>query len=57
MRELRTSTLRPARVIHVCDDIACLTRGAGAICEEFRNSGFQTVNSIGNGYFEDYLNA
>jgi NADH-quinone oxidoreductase subunit F len=27
-------TLRPARVIHICDDIACLTRGAGAICEE-----------------------
>jgi NADH-quinone oxidoreductase subunit F len=27
-------TPRPARVIHVCDDIACLTRGAGAICEE-----------------------
>src|SRR5579862_8944664 len=27
-------TPRPARVIHVCDDIACLTRGAGAICGE-----------------------
>ena len=29
---------------------------SGAICEEFRNSGFQTVDSIGNGYFEDHLN-
>jgi hypothetical protein len=26
------------------------------ICEEFRNSGFRTVNSSGGGYFEDYLN-
>ena len=23
---------RPARVVHVCDDIACKTRGAEAIC-------------------------
>jgi len=30
---------------------------SGAICEEFRNCGFQTVNSVGDGYFEDYLNA
>src|SRR5262249_32427005 len=25
---------RPAVVAHVCDDIACLTRGAGKICED-----------------------
>ena len=25
---------RPPVVTHVCDDIACLTRGAGALCEE-----------------------
>jgi hypothetical protein len=29
----------------------------GTICEDFRKSGFQTVNSFGDGYFEDYLNA
>ena len=27
----------------------------GTICEDFRKSGFQTVNSFGDGYFEDYL--
>jgi hypothetical protein len=27
-----------------------------AICADFRNSGFRTVNSLGDGYFEDYLN-
>jgi NADH-quinone oxidoreductase subunit F len=27
-------TPRPARVVHVCDDIACLTRGAAGLCEE-----------------------
>jgi hypothetical protein len=27
----------------------------GAICEDFRKIGFQTVNSFGDGYFEDYL--
>jgi len=27
-----------------------------AICEDFYKSGFQTVNSLGDGYFEDYLN-
>ncbi len=27
----------------------------GGICEDFRKSGFQTVNSFGSGYFEDYL--
>jgi len=29
----------------------------GAICEDFRNGGFQTVHSFGKGYFEDYLDA
>jgi hypothetical protein len=29
----------------------------GAICEDFRQSGFQTVNSFGAGYFEDFLSA
>jgi hypothetical protein len=28
----------------------------GPICEDFRKNGFQTVNSFGDGYFEDYLN-
>lgn len=28
-----------------------------AICEDFRNNGFRTVNSFGQGYFEGYLNA
>ncbi len=28
-----------------------------AICEDFRKSGFQTVNSFGDGYFEDYLSS
>lgn len=27
-----------------------------AICEDFHQSGFQTVNSFGKGYFEDFLN-
>ncbi len=27
------------------------------ICEDFRKSGFQTVNSFGSGYFEDFLNS
>jgi NADH-quinone oxidoreductase subunit F len=25
---------QPATVVHVCDDIACLARGAGALCDE-----------------------
>jgi hypothetical protein len=29
----------------------------GAICDDFLQSGFQTVNSFGNSCFEDYLNA
>jgi hypothetical protein len=29
----------------------------GDICKDFRNSCFQTVNSFGDGYFKDYLNA
>jgi NADH-quinone oxidoreductase subunit F len=33
-----STTPRPARVIHVCDDIACLTRGAGAICEQLEKN-------------------
>jgi hypothetical protein len=28
-----------------------------AICKDFRNSGFRSVNSLGNNYFEDYLRA
>jgi len=26
-------------------------------CEDFRKSGFQTFNSFGSGYFEDFLNS
>ena len=29
---------RPPAVVHVCDDIACLTRGAGEICERLEQT-------------------
>jgi len=32
--ELFSLTPRPAVVAHVCDDIACMTRGAGALCSD-----------------------
>ena len=39
---------RPARVVHVCDDIACKTKGADAICrqltEKFGEPGTPTKN-------------
>ncbi len=31
-------TPRPRRVVHVCDDIACRARGAGAICERLEQT-------------------
>jgi NADH-quinone oxidoreductase subunit F len=31
---LFSTTPRPPRVVHVCDDIACLTRGADRLCAE-----------------------
>ena len=31
-------TPRPPVVAHVCDDISCLTRGAGALCEELERT-------------------
>ncbi len=31
---LLSTTPRPRRVVHVCDDIACRTRGAARLCEE-----------------------
>jgi NADH-quinone oxidoreductase subunit F len=30
---LLSTTPRPPRVLHVCDDVACRARGAGALCE------------------------
>ena len=35
---------RPPRVVHVCDDIACLTRGAGELCEKLE----QTLGPAGS---------
>ncbi len=29
---------RPPRVVHVCDDIACLARGAGRVCEDLEGT-------------------
>src|SRR5438105_8907710 len=31
-------TRRPLRVVHVCDDIACLASGAGRLCDEIERS-------------------
>ena len=35
---------RPPRVVHVCDDIACLTRGAAELCEKLE----QTLGPAGS---------
>ena len=35
---------RPPQVVHVCDDIACLTRGAGELCEKLE----QTLGPAGS---------
>src|SRR5262249_37078214 len=40
---------RPAIVAHVCDDIACLTRGAGKICEELEKKLGAPGSSCHNG--------
>jgi NADH-quinone oxidoreductase subunit F len=32
--KLFSTTQKPARVVHVCDDIACIAAGAGALCRE-----------------------
>jgi len=40
---LFSTTPRPPFVLHVCDDIACMTAGAGQLCEELE----QTVGAPG----------
>ena len=35
---LLSTTPRPPRVVHVCDDIACRTRGADRLCDELEKS-------------------
>ena len=41
---------RPARVVHVCDDIACLTRGAGDLCENLEHTLGPAGSSTSNGH-------
>jgi NADH-quinone oxidoreductase subunit F len=36
--EMFSLTRKPAVVAHVCDDIACMTRGAGALCGELERA-------------------
>jgi NADH-quinone oxidoreductase subunit F len=36
--EMFSLTRKPAVVAHVCDDIACVTRGAGALCGELERT-------------------
>jgi NADH-quinone oxidoreductase subunit F len=36
--EMFSLTRKPAVVAHVCDDIACVTRGAGALCGELEHT-------------------
>ncbi len=38
---LLSTTPRPPRVVHVCDDIACRTRGADRLCDELEKSAGQ----------------
>ena len=40
---------RPPRVVHVCDDIACLTRGAGELCEKLEQTLGPAGSSTSNG--------
>jgi NADH-quinone oxidoreductase subunit F len=35
---LLSTTPRPPRVVHVCDDIACRTRGAARLCDELEKT-------------------
>ena len=37
--KLFSTTPAPKRVVHVCDDIACICAGAEALCEEIERSG------------------
>jgi NADH-quinone oxidoreductase subunit F len=37
--ELFATEPRPARMLHVCDDIVCLASGAGGICERLERAG------------------
>ena len=41
---------RPPRVVHVCDDIACLTRGAGELCEKLEQTLGPAGSSTSNGH-------
>ena len=40
---------RPPRVVYVCDDIACLTRGAGELCEKLEQTLGPAGSSTSNG--------
>ena len=42
---LLSTTPRPRRVVHVCDDIACRTRGAAQLCDELERSVGPTISA------------
>ncbi|MGA7354039.1 MAG: NAD(P)H-dependent oxidoreductase subunit E, partial [Candidatus Cybelea sp.] len=37
--KLFSTTQKPGRLVHVCDDIACVAAGAEALCREMERSG------------------
>jgi len=41
---------RPPRIAHVCDDLACRTRGAGAICAELERTLGAPGTPLGDGH-------
>ena len=49
---LLSTTPRPARVVHVCDDIACRAKGAEAICAELEQKTGRAVHAPNGDHHE-----